>query len=237
MNVSNPLLLGTALIAAGLALGLLAYAVILNRDNGGEEQEAEEAQISSAEGPLEIPEGRESPTEPEPEPAPEPAPAPQPAVAAGRIRVATILRDEVSGHLIVQIDEKEYRSAGELRDSRFWTRIERASSDLAAWFRPVKEKTAAVRPEPAPQIAPGQEQEKARERMSGDLSMIEQIDVILQRKLASTTGGLRGVRLVEGAGGAVRVYMGVQSYSLEDVPSDEVRRLIREAVQEWEAQQ
>ncbi len=248
MNVSNPLLLGIALIAAGLALGLLAYAVILNRDNGDEEQEAEGAPIPSAEGPSEVPEEREPPAEPTPqpipsppaapaEPPPQPVPSPPAPVAAGRIRVATILRDEVSGHLIVQIDDKEYHSAGELRDTRFWTRIERASSDLAAWFRPSKQKPAPARPEALRQTVPDQEQEKAPERVSGDLSMIEQIDVILQRKLEGTTGGLRGVRLVEGAGGAVRVFMGVQSYSLEEVPSEEVRRLIREAVQEWEAQQ
>jgi hypothetical protein len=67
------------------------------------------------------------------------------------------------------------------------------------------------------------------------VSMIEQIDEILQRKMTELAGAPRGVRLVEGAGGSLRVFIGVQSYAFEDVPDAEVKSIIREAVAEWES--
>jgi hypothetical protein len=40
---------------------------------------------------------------------------------------------------------------------------------------------------------------------------------------------------VEGPAGSIRVYLGVEGYdAIDDVPDPEVRRLIREAVSEWE---
>jgi hypothetical protein len=64
--------------------------------------------------------------------------------------------------------------------------------------------------------------------------MIDQINTILERKLAESPQGLKGVRLVEGTGGALRVFVGLQSYAFDEVPDPEVRKVIREAVAEWE---
>jgi hypothetical protein len=64
--------------------------------------------------------------------------------------------------------------------------------------------------------------------------MVEQINRILQGKLGAQPEGGRGVRLAEGPGGSVRVYIGVQAYGLEDVPDPAIRESIREAVAEWE---
>jgi hypothetical protein len=65
--------------------------------------------------------------------------------------------------------------------------------------------------------------------------MVEQISQILEAKLTAQSASSRGVRLVEGPGGVVRVYIGVQSYGLEEVPDPAIRAAIREAVAEWEA--
>jgi hypothetical protein len=98
--------------------------------------------------------------------------------------------------------------------------VEYAAADLAQWLGP-----AAVRERST---------ERAKDAAKKPLSMVEQIDTILQRKLAETSGGPRGVRLVEGMDGSLRVFVGVLSYAFEDVPDDEVKRMIREAVAEWE---
>ncbi len=67
-------------------------------------------------------------------------------------------------------------------------------------------------------------------------SMIEQINEVLRQKLAERESGPRAVRLAEGLGGGIRVYVGVESYSIDEVPDEEVRAIIRQAVKEWEAQ-
>jgi hypothetical protein len=137
------------------------------------------------------------------------------------LAVATLLRDEVTGKISVLVGGREYTSVDELRASRDYTRVEYAAADLAQWLGP-----AAMR---------DRSTERVKEEVKKPLSMVEQIDGILQRKLAETSGGPRGVRLVEGSDGSLRVFVGVLSYAYEDVPDDEVKRMIREAVAEWEA--
>jgi hypothetical protein len=173
--------------------------------------ESELAQDEIAE--LEVPSTRDS-SEPESfKPEPEIGP---------RIKVATLLRDEVSGELIVQVGDHEYRSADELRDSGDWTRVEFAASDLTRWIdKPVDR--------PAPE----------REMDSGErgkpLSMIEQINEILQEKIEASGESHLAVRLIEGTEGTARVLVGVHSYELGEVPDESISNLIREAVADWEA--
>ncbi|MBM3123252.1 MAG: hypothetical protein FJZ97_13870 [Chloroflexi bacterium] len=154
-------------------------------------------------------------------PPPAVAPASAPLQSRRTLAVATLLRDEVTGKISVLVGGHEYTSVDELRASRDFTRVEYAAADLAQWLGP-----AAVRERST---------ERAKEEAKKPLSMVEQIDAILQRKLAETSGGPRGVRLVEGSGGSLRVFVGVLSYAYEDVPDDEVKRMIREAVAEWES--
>jgi hypothetical protein len=142
--------------------------------------------------------------------------------AGPRIQVATLLRDEVSGELIVQVGDREYRSANELRDSRDWTKVEFAASDLSKWIeQPVR------RPTPEREVEPGER--------GKPMSMIEQIDEILQRKIEASGESHLAVRLIEGPEGSARVLIGVNSYELGEVPDESISHLIREAVAEWEA--
>ncbi len=148
---------------------------------------------------------------------PEPEPGP-------RIQVATLLRDEVSGELIVQVGDREYRSADELRESGDWTRVEFAASDLTHWID-----QPAVRPY----------RERDTETETGDrtkpMSMIEQINAILQEKIEAIGDPHLAVRLIEGLEGNAKVLIGVHSYELGEVPDETISNLIREAVAEWEA--
>jgi hypothetical protein len=146
-----------------------------------------------------------------------PQPGPQ-------ISIATLLRDELTGQLIVRVGDKEYHNPDDLRASSDWTRVEYAASDLQNWVsrdaleQPrVDREVEVVEPKP--------------------MSMIEQIDAILQEKIDSSGRSHLGVRLLESPSGAVRVLIGVQSYDLADVPNDDVRQLIQEAVAIWEADQ
>lgn len=235
--MNNTLLLGGILVVIGLALALLAYAILLMR----KEEPEGEAGARPAAGPAQPPdvapesEARAPAPEPAAEPAPAPAPAPArptaPPVRVGRIHVAMVLRDEVTGDLILQVGEREYRSVEDLRDSPHWDRIRRVAADLTAWFHPPPTpagKVSVSEPSPA---------EIAEPRPRRPTSVVEQIDAIVARKLVEAGMTTKAVRLVEAMDGTVKVYIGIQSYSVEEVPDPDVKRIIREAVAEWESTQ
>jgi len=249
--MDNQLVLGVILIVVGIALALLAYAFILNRreqdkDPGAPTPEPSEAPAAaevastpapwSAHGPGEGPPAAAAPVSVPAGPLPQaaatpapptpiltavpPSPPPAPMPSRRTLAVATLLRDEVTGKLSVLVGGREYGSADDLRASRDYARVEYAAADLVQWLgaTAVRERTA----------------DRVKEEVKKSLSMIEQIDDILQRKMTEMTGAPQGVRLVEGAGGSLRVFIGVQSFAFEDVPDADVKRLIREAVAEWE---
>ena len=166
---------------------------------------------------------------PEPEPLPAldtpvtettpPRPEPGP-----RIQIATLLRDEVSGELIIEVGNREYRSSEELRDSQDWIRVEYAASDLSKWIE-------------MPLRRPAPEREIDVSEHIKPMSMIEQINEILQKKVASSGQSQLAVQLIEGAEGSAKVLIGVHSYELGEVPDESISTLIREAVADWEAGQ
>jgi hypothetical protein len=254
--MSNQLVIGVILIVVGIALALLAYAFILNRRDQeknpepGPDLEEEHAPIEGAapvpgtpppwvKPPAGIalapPAEPTSPVPAAPAAPPSPLPAAQvpaatatpPATLAPSRRtlaVATLLRDEVSGKLLVLVGGREYATVDELRASKDYSRVEYAAADLVQWLG-----TATVRERAS--------ERSTKEEAKKPTSMVAQINDILQRKLVEASGTTRGIRLLEGSGGELRVYIGLASYSFEDVPDAEVKRMIREAVAEWEAKQ
>lgn len=141
----------------------------------------------------------------------------------------TLSQNSETGRLDVQIGDRTFATAQELRNSEEWKRAAPLLRDTVAWLT-MADAHDEEAPEPTDSPAPEGPYAKPG-------SIVEQIDQILQKKLSRTDSVQRAVRLVEGSGGAIRVYVGVSSYSMEEVPDAEVRRLIREAVAEWEAQQ
>ncbi len=154
-------------------------------------------------------------------------PSPPVATHPPRIQIATLLRDEVTGKLIVQVGDTEFSEPDELRDSPYWTRVEFAALDLSKWIEQEEEKTlaTAVRMR-EPETTPVRPQ-----------SMIEQINDILQQNIVESGGEYQGVQLIEGPGGSARVMVGVQTYELGEVPDDSIQALIRDAVATWEKTQ
>jgi hypothetical protein len=263
MNLDTQLLIGIILIAVGLILALLAYYILTQPTAEGEEPEPEtgeqrldeeEAFEAGATIPHEVGDETEGPpSDSEEEPLPDESPTPQveppsdtpssleaareqpeqeedesepaepeatipPAPEERSFTVATLLRDEITGKLMVRVGERVYKAPDELRDSTDWTRVKFAASDLIEWV-------------------PAAERERDVEReqhAAGPKTMIEQINEILQERLADAGEDQKAIRLIEAADGSVRVLIGVKSYSLDDVPDPEVGRFIREAVSAWE---
>ncbi len=70
---------------------------------------------------------------------------------------------------------------------------------------------------------------------SGQLSITEQISLILQELLEGTELKEKGVTLIENQQNGVDVWVGMEKYSgVEDVPYPQIRQLIHEAVMRWE---
>lgn len=67
------------------------------------------------------------------------------------------------------------------------------------------------------------------------LSIVQQIDTVLQARLVDTPLDKKGVRLQESPEGAVEVYVGLQKFhSVDDVPDEIIKAIIRAAIEEWE---
>jgi len=75
------------------------------------------------------------------------------------------------------------------------------------------------------------------ETQTPDINIVAQIDAILQEKLVDSPLRQRGIRLVEQADHSMVVLIGLEKYaSVDDVPDEEVRAVIRQSVSEWEDQ-
>ncbi len=67
------------------------------------------------------------------------------------------------------------------------------------------------------------------------LSMVGQIDAILQARLINTTLEKRGIRVNESPEGGVQVDVGLEKFAaIDDITDPEVKAFIRAAVAEWE---
>jgi antitoxin component HigA of HigAB toxin-antitoxin module len=73
------------------------------------------------------------------------------------------------------------------------------------------------------------------EKSAKPLSMVSQIDEILQIMLSTTTFAGRGIRLEEAPGGGVKVVVGSQIFAgVGEVSDPEIQALLRAAIAEWE---
>lgn len=73
------------------------------------------------------------------------------------------------------------------------------------------------------------------EQKEGDKSIVAQIDNVLQEKITDTTLAARGIRLVEGPDRGMVIEVGLDRYTnIDDIPDENVRRVIRQSVADWE---
>jgi hypothetical protein len=104
------------------------------------------------------------------------------------------------------------------------------------------------KPQPAPQPQPLPEipQEKKAPEVSSEpeeeeegevkmLSVVDEVNEILQRKLHGSPMAGKGIHLMENYNKEIRFWVGLESYNdVAEIPDPEIRRLINEAVKEWE---
>jgi hypothetical protein len=237
MISSDILVLGMAAIAGSMAIILTIFAVRMYRNEGKAEGSSVEEEVGQGgEGAVESEvdadmESRgaeelrrpKAPAVPLTETPDEPDWEPQPVAEPMSNTVATILRNPETGQVILQVGGRPYVSAQALKGSSSWPEVESALSHLLGWLSETDQTETYME-------GLSDEEENAE-----PVSMIDEINEILSDMAKEARGKLRGVRLVEGTGGLVRVLVGIESYDLDEVPDPEVRRLIREAVQEWES--
>ena len=233
--MDDQLVIGILLIIVGIAIGLIAVAVVFNRredqlaaeldpetqitedDVPPESEEVDPvSELDEDEPDSEIDEGE--PSEEADEAAEQAPPAP-----LERQLIAEIYREEVTGKLIVRAGDQEYLDGKQIENEADRRRLAYAASDLSDWFQGEFEFGGRSAAASSPQQAESSDQ------------MLEEINEILQRSLASTPD--RGVRLFPDGVGGVKVMIGVKSYEIDDVSDDEIKDLIRQAVAEWEPRQ
>lgn len=100
---------------------------------------------------------------------------------------------------------------------------------------------ALLTPEPPPAVKPIEpfvtraKKEANKEIEFKLLSMVQQIDTVLQKRLAGTPLEKAGIRLQDSPQGGLEVYIGLQKYeTIDDVPDVNIKSIIREAIAEWE---
>jgi hypothetical protein len=69
------------------------------------------------------------------------------------------------------------------------------------------------------------------------LTIVEQINDVLEKMLANTPDQKRGIHLMDNGNDGVLVWVGIEKFNgVDEVPYPEVQQLIRAAVAQWEAQ-
>jgi hypothetical protein len=83
---------------------------------------------------------------------------------------------------------------------------------------------------------PGQSLKKPElDKQISSLSIVQQIDTVLQERLLDTPLEKSGIRLQESLQGGVEVYVGLQKFdSIDEVPDATIKATIRAAIAEWE---
>jgi hypothetical protein len=99
---------------------------------------------------------------------------------------------------------------------------------------PASKLQPALSPTP-PATAMAAQSELEEEKPAAPLSIVAQIDSVLQMRLMNTPLARRGIRLQESPEGGVLVWVGIHKFTkVEDVPEDEIKTAIRAAITEWE---
>lgn len=92
---------------------------------------------------------------------------------------------------------------------------------------------AGARPAPAldlPEIAEEEEEEEVKL-----LSVVDEVNNILQKKLIGSPLAGKGIHLMENFNKEIRFWVGLNSYDdVEDIPDPDVRQIINDSVREWE---
>ncbi len=170
----------------------------------------------------------------------------QPAPEKRRPGEVRVWHEGALSRIITEMDGQTFSSAKELsneqrqrlmrllRDWASWMEVTRARQPQAA---PVasKAETPAARPQPIPAPKPAAPPPAADSKQPAAISIVVQINNILQEMLEAGSAKAKGIRLVEDPRNGVTVWVGLSHYdSIDSVGDPEALALIRAAVAEWE---
>ena len=190
-------------------------------------------------------------------PAPPPPPLPlakkNPLAEADDIEVLGAWRTR-NNKVWLDMDGTRLNDKADLQPGQY-QRLVNLVLDLRPWLETVRPAAAGtgpipqpVRPSiPAPTTPPPPVQVDKKNGMpSGEPikpapvveSIIQQVDKVLQARLATSPFKDRGIQLVEGPGSIVIVKDGATGYEgIDAVPDPDIKTLIRQAVADWEKSQ
>jgi hypothetical protein len=168
---------------------------------------------------------------------------------------ASLWQEQSSGKLFVRMDDQMVSGADQLTETQRKT-LNTAMKDWLAWMGFPGAKSSV--PTPAPEAAPAEpnratapatplpeeakpaspQAQPAQNKPDKPMSIVEQIDEILQEKLKTSAIQNKGVRLSEDPREGVMVWIGLEHFiGIDAVTDPEVRALVRSAVMEWEKRQ
>ena len=132
--------------------------------------------------------------------------------------------------------DQRQRLIGLVLELRPWLETSRPAAPLPSAPVQASGPTVTVLPVAQPMDRVGKQKNTPGDKPAPVLeSIIQQIDRVLQAKLATSDFKERGVQLLEGPGGIVLVKDGIKSYEgVDAVPDPQVQALIRQAVADWE---
>jgi hypothetical protein len=174
-------------------------------------------------------------------------------VEAGRI-----WRNIRSGDFYPELDGKVFRSPSEMTDNQ-QARFTRLLEVLQSWVKPPEGKPEAVQPalqvgaagKPSEELQPVPGEKRVsynpikvfadaigvdtNKPKSENMSIVAQVDEILQEKLENTPLAKRGISMKDSLDGGLLVWVGLQQYaSIDEVPDPEIREVLKQSVEEWE---
>jgi hypothetical protein len=176
-----------------------------------------------------------------------PPPPESPLAGEGDSEILRVWRSK-SGGIWLEMDRSRLDDKGAIQAEQ-----RRQLLNLVIELRPWLEMPAEALPPGAPQPRPGPlpsptappaaagsavpvekaaEQAKSRVNMK---SIVQQIDDVLQAKLAGTVFSQQDIHLLESPEGGVKIQIDRETYAgVDAVPDPEIQALIRQAVAEWD---
>jgi hypothetical protein len=227
-------LLQNPYVAIALAVGAMFFGYFFGlfegRGQGYKRRQAEEATEAEEEVPV---------------PEVEPLPPASPALPPDETPMLDVSRDQ-AGQLRISVDgerleavplnpEQRKRVIAVLTQIRPWLETPAAVSKPAPPARPAPTPVAEVRPAQPPRRPVPPPVKEEEDPGAGPMSIVAQIDSILQTQLLDTPLENKGISLHESPEGGVIVMVGLSKFeAIDDVPDDEIKTAIRRAITSWE---
>lgn len=173
---------------------------------------------------------------------------PEQEADANRVEMFRVIRNRKDGSLHLEIGGEDYASEKALPETTK-PALQRLLVELAAWLglqparsvqpigdKPAQTASAAVKPA-SPAMTPGAISTSA-DAPTRSLSIVEQIDELLRKRLAESPLRGQGIHLSEDPREGVIVWVGMEKFAgIDAITDDSVRDFIKEVVAEWEERQ